>query len=207
MTRALRRLVLALVLLSLAGCQVGQSCRMPEGGLERMIEQPRYDAYGESRFFDDGLTMRHPPEGTVPFGAATPTGVLATGLTSEDAFALELPIELTRAVLEQGRERYEIVCATCHGVAGTSETPVARNMPLRPPPALVEPPLRDYPPGRIYRAVQEGFGLMPSFREHLPSPEERWAVVAYVQALQRSQNASLEDVPEDVRASLTRSGP
>lgn len=199
---------LCLFLLGAPGCQVAQSCRMPTGGLERMLEQPRYDAFGESRFFSDGLTMRAPPEGTVRFDAPTPKGALATGFGADGGFVREVPLQLTREQLEQGRKQYEIVCATCHGLTGTADTPVARNMPLRPPPALVDVPYREYPPGRIYRAVQEGFGLMPPFRTHLPSAEERWAVVAYVKVLQRSQHARLADVPQDVRARLlSGSGP
>ncbi len=194
----------SLITLGVASCQVGGAFEPPQGGLQRMIDQPRYDAFAASGFFDDQLTMRQPPDGTVPFGAgaspAEPRGVVS------GEYVARVPLTLTPALLELGRERYDIVCATCHGVLGAADTPVARNMELRPPPALVTPPVVSYPAGRIYEAIREGYGFMPSYAALL-SIEQRWAVVAYVKALQRSQNATLADVPADVREQLRNAPP
>ncbi len=90
-------------------------------------------------------------------------------------------------------------CAACHGLAGDGDSPVARNMALRKPPSLHEPRIRALPAGRLYAVVRDGYGLMPSYAEEL-SVGERWAVVAYVRALQLSQGARLAELPPELRS-------
>jgi mono/diheme cytochrome c family protein len=163
---------------------------------ERMLVQPRYEAYRGSRFFADGRAMQPPPRGTVPRGASADP-IVVTGRTAA-GYAGVVPIALTRALLERGRRNFDITCATCHGVLGDGESPVARRMQLRPPPSLQSDSIRAYSPGLLFRIVREGYGLMPSYASML-SIEDSWATVAYLRALQLSQGARLEALPPALR--------
>lgn len=199
------RAALLLVVCVLAACKVGSSFEPPQGGLHRMIEQPRYDPFEESQFFDDGLTMRHPPEGTVPFTVGSASSSLETGIEDELEVS-QIPLPMSAPLMQIGRERYDIVCATCHGLRGTGDAPVATNMQLRPPPSLVAAPVTGYSPGRLYRIITQGYGFMPGYSMML-SQTERWAIVAYLDALQLSQNASVDELPAGVRALLPEEAP
>lgn len=169
---------------AVAGCDVD---------FNRMYEQPRYDEYEPSAYFANGTIMRHPPAGTVPRSRPLVSPEVSAGVR-QGVPVERVPIEVTGELLARGRNRYDVFCAPCHGVTGTSQTQVAENMRLRPPPALVLPPVRDYPAGRIYRAVADGYGLMRSYAAELPL-RDRWAVVAYVQALQLGQQVALDALP------------
>jgi mono/diheme cytochrome c family protein len=114
-----------------------------------------------------------------------------------------IPLTLTRELVERGQESFDIYCATCHGVLGDGVSQVARNMGLREPPSLVDLPA--YPDGYYFDVISQGYGLMPPYAEKL-TPEQRWAVVAYVRALQESQRAGLEDVPPEARSQLLKEG-
>lgn len=181
MRRAVIHLVCAWLL---AGCDVD---------FNRMSEQQRFDVYEPSPYFSNGTIMRHPPPGTVP--RSRPVLAPEVGAGMRDGAPVErVPLPMTETLLLRGQNRYEIFCATCHGLTGAGNTQVAENMRLRPPPALVLPPVRDYPAGRIFRAVSEGYGLMRAYDAELAVPD-RWAVVAYVQALQLSQQIALDALP------------
>lgn len=163
--------------------------------LERMLEQGRYDPY-EPGPFPDGKVMRLPPAGTVSRSAELAPPAEADGI--EGGMPIDrVPIPVTDQVMQRGRNRYDIFCAPCHGVLGDADTPVADVMSQRPPPSLHEPRIRDYPAGRIYRVISLGYGLMPSYGAELHI-RDRWAVVAYVQALQLSQYALLDALPDDL---------
>ena len=183
------------------------------------FRQPRAKAYKESRFFSDGLDMRPPPAGTMarewrPARTGSPASVaLATGYSRrfgplasngdvQRVYAAQVPLPLTRPLLERGRDRYDIYCAACHGRLGDGNSIVARQMALRPPPSLHL--YRDRPPGYIFEVITRGFGLMPAYAEM--TAEDRWAVVAYVQVLQVSQNAQLDSAPPDIRRQLQGAG-
>lgn len=191
--RWLKALVPSLALLG-AGCG-------PDT-FQRMAIQPRDPSYGQEPFFEDQRAMRAPPRGTVPREWPIGSVEFATGQVAEDpdaGYVQRIPVALTRATVERGRSRFEIYCAACHGVLGDGDSLVARNMALRPPPSLLT--LTDRPDGYIYRVITQGRGLMPGYASPL-SPHDRWAVVAYVRALQRSQRARLEDAPPEVRGRL-----
>lgn len=164
---------------------------------ERMLDQHKYEAYERSSAFADGMVMRTPPEGTIARESVLGPPELLDG--ARDGVDVErLPVPLTRELLVRGQERFRIFCATCHGELGDGRSQVAENMTLRPPPSLHEPRLRAYPPGRLFRVVSRGYGLMPSYAPEL-SLADRWAVVAYVQALQLSQSVELARLPPDSR--------
>jgi mono/diheme cytochrome c family protein len=186
-TRA-RLLVLPLAALALAGCP----------RLDPMQRQQKVKAYKASRYYPDGLGMRAPPEGTVPHGPLLPAEV-ASGLGPDGKPVAVSPLPVDARLLTRGRARFDVSCAVCHGVLGDGESQVALNMALRRPPSLHA--YRDVPDGHIYRVISEGFGLMPSYANEL-TPEDRWAIVAYVRALQLSQYATIDQVPPTERRKL-----
>jgi mono/diheme cytochrome c family protein len=183
-------------------CKKQQSFVEPEPGLERMQQQPRVDHFESSAFYTDGMGMRPPPRGTIPVEQAIGDPKIILGLDGADDVD-QIPIPINLPLVARGRERFEILCAACHGVAGDGDTVVAANMDQRKPPSLHEDRIRAFRAGRLYRVIRSGYGLMPSYASVL-SVEERWAVVAYVRALQLSRNALVANLPVDIRSSLER---
>ena len=110
-----------------------------------------------------------------------------------------VPIPVTRKLLDLGRKRYDITCGTCHGPLGDGDSIVARQMSLRPPPSLHRYATK--PAGYIYEVATKGFGMMASYAAEL-TVEERWAVVAYIRALQLSQGTPAAELPPAVRQQL-----
>ncbi|WP_437766816.1 cytochrome c [Sorangium sp. So ce281] len=165
--------------------------------LERMLRQRRFAPYQPTDLFSDGSVMRHPPAGAVPNDLVTGDPGLTRGFTGE-TYVTRIPVPVTIELLQYGKERFEIHCAACHGVAGDGESVVARNMTLRPPPSLVDPRVQAFPPGRIYRVIVEGYGLMRSYEPQVPLME-RWAIVTYVKALGKSRDTALDALPPPLR--------
>ena len=153
--------------------------------------------------------MQAPPEGTVPRERITLNAALTTGREADGPiqtngeplprYAKTIPIPVTRKLLDLGRKRYDITCGTCHGPLGDGDSIVARQMALRPPPSLHR--YVDKPAGYIYEVATKGFGMMASYAGEL-TVEERWAVVAYIRALQLSQSTPAAELPPDVRQQL-----
>jgi mono/diheme cytochrome c family protein len=170
--------------------------------LDPMQRQQKVKPYRSSPYYADGLGMRAPPAGTVPYGVLPPEEV-RTGLGPDGKAVAIAPLPVDAKLLARGRDRFEVTCATCHGLLGDGESQVALNMSLRRPPSLHA--FRDVPDGHVFRVISEGFGLMPSYAAEL-SVEDRWAVVAYVRALQLSQSATMDQVPPDVRGKLEQEG-
>jgi mono/diheme cytochrome c family protein len=181
--------VLALAFL-VAGCE----------WVNPMMQQPKVKPYRQSVFYPDQIAMRAPPAGTVPASAPVEPSVVS-GRNPDGTPVARIPVAVTPELLELGRKRYEVFCAVCHGVLGDGQGPVARNMSIRQPPTLL--PLGQRPDGFFFTAITEGYGYMPSYRPWL-SDDERWAVVAYVRALQLSQSARVEQAPPDVRERLEK---
>ena len=187
---------------------------------EPMTLQARDDPYRPSDFFEDGRAMRPRVAGTVSQeGYRHAAGLPPTG-TPDAGYPAALPLPLTRALMQEGRSRYEVYCAACHGLLADGQSVVAQKMALRRPPALVGPGAQRgppdggaggpgalaHPPGYYFAVMTEGYGLMPSYAETL-APRERWAVVAYLQALALSQAAPLALAPPDVQARLREEAP
>jgi hypothetical protein len=203
-----RRLLLVLVL---GAPLLGAAC--DENILDPMADrQPRANRYKESAFYDDGLSMRAPPEGTVPRERITQNAPLTTGRMPDGRiqpngealpqYVTTIPLPVTRKLLELGQKRFNITCATCHGPVGDGDSIVARQMALRPPPSLHQPNYVAKPSGYFYEVITRGFGLMASYAAEL-NVEERWAVVAYVRALQlMNQGVSVDQLPPAVRQQL-----
>jgi len=169
-----------------------------------MHDQPRYEPLEASDFFADGQSARLPVPGTVARGQLNEDQALLTGKEGGQ-FVTQFPLEVDRALLERGRERFGIYCAVCHAATGEGDGMVVRRGFRRPPSYHIQR-LRDAPPGHFFDVITNGFGAMPRFADRI-EPQDRWAIVAYVQALQLSRNASIEDVPADERSSLEESQP
>ncbi len=177
----------------LAACSTEDVVERPTPGLERMQRQRRADAFEASSVFADGRVLQAPPEGTVPTSRVLDPE-RGLGLAGQEP-TRRVPLPLTFGLLERGRDRFDVFCAPCHGVLGDGQSVVGKNLPLVAPRSLVTAEIRAYPPGRLFRVVSEGFGLMPSYAAQL-AVDDRWAVVAYVRALQLSQGLLLGRLPE-----------
>jgi mono/diheme cytochrome c family protein len=153
--------------------------------IDPLDRQPKLRPYAASDRSSDGRAMRAPPAGAV----------------SRERELVTVEPEVTPALLAQGRARFDVVCAPCHGLAGDGDSIVAGKMGLAPPPSLHEPRLRARGAEAIYGVIRDGYGLMPRLSTHL-DPRQRWAVVAYVRALQLSRSLPLADAPAEVRAEL-----
>ncbi len=195
MRRALRACVCACALL--AGC---------ERRMHDMYEQPRYDAGAASPLFADGRAERPPPPGAVPMAAgtlaATSSGRVGSDVVAQWRVANDSPQlpAITTALLARGQERYGIYCLPCHSAVGDGDGPVVRRGFPRPP-SYHEQRLRDAPDRHFYDVISNGYGIMHSYADRV-APADRWAIVAYVRALQWSQNAPVAQLPPDTRAKL-----
>ena len=170
------------------------------GCRQDMHVQPKYVPLDASDFFDDGRSARPEVPGTVAHGHLRANELLYTGkLNGEPSDAFPFPI--TRAVLECGRERYNIYCSPCHDYTGSGNgLVVQRGFP--PPPSYHIERLMKAPAGHFFDVMTNGFGMMYSYASRV-TPEDRWAIVAYIRALQLSQHAALEDVAPKERQPLT----
>jgi len=173
--------------------------------IDPMEEQKKGLPFKENPFFSDGRMMRPLVEGTVPRERFLGDPLVREGV-AEGRFAERIPIQVTLDLLHAGKKRFEITCAPCHGFLGDGDSVVARKMALRPPPSLVSGRIADYPPGRVFRAITEGYGLMPSYAPEVPI-EERWATVGYLAALKLSRGVPLDSVPPEIRSSLLKGKP
>lgn len=193
------RALIAAALCGLTGCG---GCSPWDLELERMIEQPRLTPYQACEVCPGGTSMMVPPAGTMPRGVAIAPAPLVRGRQAGHHVD-RIPIAVTRDVLVRGRNRFDIFCAACHGRLGNGVSKVAENMALRRPANLLDPPYTEYPPGRIFNTITEGYGLMRSYAGELPVAD-RWAVVAYVQALQLSQHVDLDALSAHDRSEASR---
>lgn len=168
---------------------------------QKMGSQPAHKPLETSVVFPDNQLARQPVEGTIPSGFTSNGERLATE-ENFDKNSNELPFPLTEAVLRRGRERFEINCAVCHGKIGDGSGMVAKRG-FSPPPTYHSDRLRNAPLGHFYDVITNGYGGMGSYAAQV-EPPDRWAIAAYIRALQLSQNASVEDVPPEKRDELEK---
>jgi mono/diheme cytochrome c family protein len=209
-----------LAVLVLAGCE------------QRMARQPYYRPLEPSKFFSDGMSARPVVPGTVARGTFLPDPAFTTGkvgVTQRDMMAARvvgmagrqpfaaaaltmqfdghvdtIPVEVSKQVLLRGQERFNIFCSHCHDRAGTGDGMIVRRGFARPPSLHIDR-LRQAPPGYLFQVITRGHGAMPEHGSLVPV-RDRWAVVAYIRALQLSRNARLDDVPEGERPKLEGKG-
>jgi mono/diheme cytochrome c family protein len=176
------------------------------GCRQDMHDQPKYIPLRESKFFADGRSARLPVEHTVARGALREDVYFYTGKRNGQP-GNELPAGLLRQgydmkrLLARGQERYQIYCAPCHSPVGDGNGMIAQRGLTIKPRSLHEPRLKQERLGYFYDVITNGFGAMLNYSAQV-APEDRWAIAAYVRALQLSQDAKLEDVPEEERAHI-----
>ncbi len=173
-----------------------------------MQDQPRYKAFKKNDFFNDGKAMRELPEGTVARGylredkvfyqgkkenvgtsAPVESTMNAAGNTVVSSFpdAIEKsPVPLTKELLDRGEQRYKVFCIVCHGPVGKGDGMIVRRG-FSPPPTYHDERLKNAPDGHFFDVITNGWGKMNSYGSQIP-PADRWAIVAYIRALQVSQN-------------------
>lgn len=187
------------LLSTLLGCR-GQTSEKPPIWIKHGMEnQPKLVPYGHSEFFEDGRNMRHPPEGTVAVGLLKEDDLYYRGGKDTASYGAN-PLRITGKLLERGQERYQIYCTPCHGQTGVGNGMVISKGFIIPT-NLHDPRVLAMPDGQLFHAVTYGVRNMPSYGKQIPE-EDRWAIVAYMRALQRSTHASINDVPESERANL-----
>ena len=171
----------------LTGCEIRQ----------RMYDGPKFEPLEKTDLFGDNRSSRELVEGTVPRGHLNEDEHLHTGKV-DGADATTFPFELTLADLERGRERYEIYCGICHGRTGHGNGMIVQRG-FKQPRSYHDAALRDMPVGYYFNVASNGFGDMNGYRDQI-NAEDRWRIVAYIRALQRSQDASEADAPKKVKA-------
>lgn len=164
-----------------------------------MYDQAKYAPNQPSDFFQDGRAMQPPVENTVPMGSFDPDSALFTGRVDGE-LATELPVELTAELLERGETRFNAYCAPCHGIAGDGNGVIAYRGGIQVP-TLHNDRLRTVAIGYYFDVITNGINRMYSYANRIP-PEDRWAVVAYVRALQLSQYADVNDLTAEERQQL-----
>ena len=166
---------------------------------QKMANQPRYDPLEPSTFFADGMSARPRVPGTVARGELVTNEFFATGKQGGQ-IANGFPIPITAAIVDRGNDRFNVYCTPCHGRLGDGAGMIPSRG-YRRPPSFHTDALRNQPSGHYFDVITNGFGAMPQYGSILPA-QDRWAIVAYIRALQLSQNATLDDVPTDERPKL-----
>ena len=164
-----------------------------------MYNQPKKKPLAESEFFKDGTSARPIPANTVAREDAREDVAFSTGLVN-GVYVTQLPITLTPQLLARGRERFDIHCAVCHRATGDGDGMIVeRGFPR--PPSFHLNRLRNAPIGYFYDVITNGYGVMYAYASRI-EPADRWAIGAYIRALQLSHNAQSGDVPPDEAAKL-----
>jgi len=180
---------LALSVLLLAGCR------------QDMHDQPKYVPLRPSDFFADGRSARPIPEGTVSRGNLKEDTLYYTGKGADGKPSNQFPMPVTKELILRGEQRYNIYCTPCHDRTGNGNGMIVRRG-YRRPPTYHSDRMREQPNGYYYDVITNGFGAMPDYAAQI-QPQDRWAIVAYIRALQLSQQASINDVPAEARGQLT----
>lgn len=187
-SRFLLCLCAGILSLAASGCQIRQD----------MADQPKNKPLSPSSFFDDGRSERPLLENTVARGSIAEDDLFVP--KESNAF----PLPLTTDLLNRGQERYKIFCSPCHGLQGDGNGMVSMRG-MKHPPSYHDQRLRQVPNGYIFDVITNGFGGMLSYSAQVP-PADRWAIIAYVRALQLSRNAPVSELPPDLREKLNAGG-
>lgn len=181
-----------------AGPQRGPSFRI----FTDMEHQEKYKPQSASSLFSDGRSNRRPVAGTVARGHLTENDVMNTGFTPAGLYAGKNPVTVDAELLKLGQTRFNVYCTPCHDQQGTGKGIVALRTPAWQPSNLTEGRVKNMADGDLFDVVTSGRRSMPAYKYQISSVKDRWAVVAYVRALQRASSGSVEDVPEDKKAEL-----
>jgi cytochrome c553 len=181
------------IALVLAAMFLGVGCR------QDMHDAPRYEPLEEATFFSDGGASRVFVADTVARGHLREDDHFYTGKVNGQ-LATEFPMPVTMEVMTRGQERFNVFCTPCHGRTGEGNGVIVQRG-FRQPPSYHEDRLIDAPPGHFFDVMTNGFGAMQDYRSQVPVPD-RWAIAAYIKALQFSRRAMVGDVPPAGRAAL-----
>ena len=216
--------LLVILVVSLAGFRGQKSAKPPIEVFSDMDHQPKVKAQVPSAFFADGRGEREPVPGTVPMGYAIPLHKPVNGSVGEatgpyeqvyfssapvyldtgkmdDQWGTGMPFEITPELMERGRERFTIMCAVCHGATGAGNG-IASHFGLATIANLHQERIRTMADGEIFNTIMNGRNTMLGYGDRI-QVQDRWAIIAYLRALQRSQGgATIDDVPDEERAAL-----
>ena len=169
------------------------------GCRQDMHDQPKYSAFEKTTFFPDGSSARTPIAGTVARGDLRDDPVLYTGKENDES-AAAFPFAVDERVMARGQQRFDVYCSPCHGRTGEGDGMIVQRGFSRPP-SLLEPRLREVAPGHFFEVITNGFGAMPDHAAQI-KPADRWAIAAYIRALQLAGAATIDDVPPAERSKL-----
>jgi cbb3-type cytochrome c oxidase subunit III len=170
---------------------------------ENMRTNSRVGAYEPVQFYPDEQSARPVISDTVALGLLQSDELLYTGKVNGQ-LATTFPFTVTQAVIMRGRDRYNIYCSPCHGLVGDGQGMIVQRG-FSPPPSFHQQRLRDAPVGHFFDVITNGFGRMYSYASRV-EPRDRWVIIAYIRALQLSQNATLADVPPEQRQNVQGGG-
>lgn len=177
-----------LLAMTLSSCRGQKTEKPPMRSQLNMQFQDRFNAQEENSFFENGMAMRQPVEGTVARGTMRHDSELFEGVDEAGNYVDEIPYELTRDFLYRGKERYDIYCQMCHGATGNGQGIIMTGQyGYVPAPTYHRDDSYNMPDGEFYSAITNGVRSMPSYATQI-KVEDRWAIVAYIRALQKSQN-------------------
>ena len=200
---------LCLLTVSVMGFRGMLSSRPPIEIFPDMKRQAKFKPQAPSKFFGDGRADRMPVAGTVPYGrkaeTADPVFLHAddfrfAGKTADGSFARGFPVDVTEKLVRRGQNRFQIYCQPCHGALGDGQG-ITKQYGMIATPSYHDDRLRQMAEGEIFNTITNGKNTMSSYADKL-SPDDRWAVIAYVRALQRAHHGSIDDVPLEHRGDL-----
>ena len=187
--------LLGVAVLAASGCHQG----MWDRGRLKPLEKDSF-----APFYKNGMTAQSLPENTVPYGAPDTDDFFYTGKI-DGQYTTVFPFEVTREVLERGRNRFDIHCAPCHSPIGDGNGMIVQREMKQAGNYLI-PRLIESPPGYFFDVMTNGFGVMYSAANRV-TPEDRWAIAAYIRVLQLSQHAKVDELPEAIREQVTNPQP
>lgn len=193
-------LLLAVTTVSILGFRGSAFKKPPLEIFPDMDRQPKYKPQSPSVFFADGRTDRPVPPNTVPRGAVIGNDHLIAGTTASGDWARTFPMEVTGEMMSRGQEKYQIFCAPCHGALGDGNG-ITKQYGMASTPSYHDDRLRDMAEGEIFNTITHGKNLMGRYGDKL-SAGDRWAVIAYMRALQRAAQGSVGDLPPENRSEL-----
>lgn len=181
-------------------CAVASAALVLGGCRQDMHNQPKYEPLEASELFADGAASRTPVEGTVARGLLREDTRLYRGMEADGSFVATIPLPLTPELVARGRQRFEIYCSPCHGRTGDGQGMVVSRG-FKQPESLHAERLHQTQDGYFYDVISNGFGQMSSYASQV-KPEDRWAIVSYVRALQLSRRAPAAMLTDDERQRL-----
>jgi len=183
-----RRLLLGLLAILCAACR------------QDMQQQPKYTPLKRSGFYPDGRSARPIPPGTIATDEVNDNSPVTTG-SDNRGFLTTIPIPVTAALLERGRDRYNIYCSPCHAETGYGNGMITRRG-YQSPANLHRDSVRNAPPGYLFAVISNGYGAMPDYSYQIKKARDRWAIIAYIRALELSRSAPIAGLDAQDRARL-----